>query len=321
MTAPRVLAVVVTHDGAEVVGRCLASLRAEATCATVVIDNRSADATVSIVRASFPDAALVTLDENLGFGRGNNVGIERALADGFEYTLLLNQDAYLLPGSLERLLHVLDAHPDYGVATPLHCGPTDARLDEKTYVGYLRQHAYAYFSDAALGRAQPHYPVHGVNAAAWLLRTEVFRVAGGFDPLFFMYGEDDDLLARFAFHGIAFALVPEARIVHLRHHPASATPVGRWPTLRAGARRAAAALTARAKAPGNGLVQILLQALVHGVAIPCATFLVDRRWRPLACEVAAACTVLSRAFAIRRSATLCATRGPHFLRTGQGPAP
>ena len=213
----KVMAVIVSYNGEAWIGISLLSLRSSWTpIHVIVVDNASTDDTVSIVRNEFPEVELILNETNTGFGGGNNVGIIRAIEQGSEYILLLNQDAYVTSTTVGELVEFMDSHPEFGVASPIHCSPTLDNIDRKTYLGYLQTYAADFLCDAALGKRADHYRVHGINAAAWMIRTSVLERTGGFDPIFFMYGEDDDLLERFAWHNVPFALIPRSRIVHLR---------------------------------------------------------------------------------------------------------
>src|SRR5919107_2534335 len=96
--------VVVTYNALPWLEQCLESVGAEE---TVVVDNGSTDGTVELVRARFPEARLLERP-NRGLAAGWNAGIECGSGD---YVLLLNADAWLTEGSLERLVAFADQHP------------------------------------------------------------------------------------------------------------------------------------------------------------------------------------------------------------------
>lgn len=308
---PTVSVVIVTYNGAPWVRRCLGSL-AGSGAEVIVVDNASSDDTCAIIAAEFPAVVLLRNGGNDGFGRGNNLGIRHALARGSRYVFLLNQDAYVLPTSITELTGFMDAHPEVGVVSPLHCSPDAEHVDLRTLRGYLQRHLPHYLADACMGRIQPHYETFGVNAAAWFVRAEVWRRAGGFDPLFFMYGEDDDLLHRWQHRGIRFALLPGSRIVHLRESVKGPKPglVGEILQL---ARRRRAELLNEVKRPGFSTLHMLAALASAGFVAPVAEVLVARRGRDYLASVVAACQLLLQFARVRRHARLTATEGAHFL--------
>ena len=58
------------------------------------------------------------------------------------------------------------------------------------------------------------YDFKFINAAAWFIPIKVFYNVGGFDPIFFMYGEDDNYSQRVQFHGFKIGVIPNAMIFH-----------------------------------------------------------------------------------------------------------
>jgi len=309
----KVFTVIVTFNGAAWIGHALRSL-VDSThpCTTIVVDNASADATTSIVRRDFPGVVLLEAGGNLGFGRGNNMGIEYALRQGADAVFLLNQDAYVTREAVGQMVGFLQTQPGFAIVSPLHCSPDLGRVDPTTQSAYLQRHAPEYLSDACLGRIQPYYAIRGINAAAWMLRADVFRQVGGFDPLFFMYGEDDDLIDRFAHHGLRTALLPAARIVHLRAK-APRAPQSWWHALRARSERLRSGLLVDLKHPGGRLPGQLLRLLGSGVVRPLADLLADHDLQAFLAHLLATGRVLTELPRVRRHASQCAGPGPHFL--------
>jgi GT2 family glycosyltransferase len=309
----KIHAVIVTYNGAAWIAGALQSLRDSThTCEAVVVDNASTDDTVSLVRRDFPEAQLIEAGANLGFGRGNNLGIAAALARGADAVFLLNQDAWVTPEAIAQMAGFLAAEPGFDIVSPLHCSPDLGRVDPNTQSAYLQRHAPGYLSDACLGRVQSHYSIRGINAAAWMLRAGVFRRAGGFDPLFFMYGEDDDLIERFAHHGLRTALLPAARIVHLRAK-APRPPQGWGAQVAARAERKRSALLLDIKRPGGSLPGQLLRLLAAGIVQPCADLLANHDLKAFLAGLLASLRVLGELARIRHHARLCAQPGAHFL--------
>jgi GT2 family glycosyltransferase len=305
--------IIVTYNGAPWIRPLLASLReSDHPYVAVVVDNASQDGTPTIVRNEFPEAVLLAQTENGGFGRGNNIGINYAAQQGAEYLFLLNQDALVTPTALGQLCRFLDVHPEFAAVTPNHCAPGLDALDLRTQRGYLQQFAQGYLSDACLGRVRDYYPIYGINAAAWLLRLDALRRAGGFDPLFFMYGEDNDLLNRLHFHGQAFALLPSSRIVHLRARMPQA-PVPWWRRLWQISTRARAELLVDLKHPHGRAAGKLLRLLGAGLVTPLARAMSNHDGREMAAYWLGTLRLLAELPSVLRHAALCRNPGAHFL--------
>lgn len=313
MSNPRIAVVVVTYNGATWIAHCLRSLRAhDHSTRTVVVDNASNDATVATIERDFPEVSVLKLTKNVGFGRGNNVGIAQAIAWNTEYVLLLNQDAYLLPGTLAQMAHFMDDHPEYGACSPIHCSPDEHQLDLKTFRYYVTRYGDQYLRDLVMGRARNHYSVRGVNAAAWFVRTETFARIGGFDPLFFMYGEDDDFLARMAHHKIDFALLTTIRVVHQRQSPLKPN-TGLMPRIKRKIRGRYAFLLNEIKLPQHSLTFMTSLLVSKGFIQPVGQVLVDWDLEGFVGNITAAGCVGWRFFRIWKHARLTSHEGPHFI--------
>lgn len=310
---PSIYVVIVTFNGAPWIRQALHSLRASTfPCTPVVVDNASSDDTADIVATEFPEAILLRQAVNQGFGIGNNVGISLSIAHCADYIFLLNQDAFVTPDAFGKLVAFFERHPEYAIATPLHCSPDLSAVDPTTQRAYLQPYASKYLSDACLGQIKSHYDIRGINAAAWMLRGSVFDVVGGFDPIFFMYGEDDDLIARFTYHGQRFALVPDSRVVHLRaRSPRPPVSLGRelWNK----SERVRAGLMLDIKRPTGNRAGKLLRLVARGFIAPLATVLSDHDPKALLASWLAAVRILAKSGTIFRRGELCGKKGAHFL--------
>lgn len=221
VSTPSVHAVIVTWNGGRWIRRAVGGLmNGDPPVALTVVDNASTDNTRAILSEVCPDAEVLQLERNSGFGRAANRGISRALAARASYILLLNQDAAITTGSITSLRGLLEQHREVGILSPLCLDWDEVRLDPKI-TQYLQPET-AMLSDAFTGNLQDLYEVPFINAAVWLVRREVFENVGGFDPLFFMYGEDNDLCQRARYHGFRVALAPGLHAAHHHGEPAPA---------------------------------------------------------------------------------------------------
>jgi GT2 family glycosyltransferase len=223
MAEGRVAAVVVTYDALPWIESCLDSLRG---VGTVVVDNGSSDGTVAFVRERHPDVGLVE-SENRGLGAGWNIGIRETSTP---YVLLLNADAWLTEGSLERLVAFADAQPRAAVVGPRLLDP-DGTL-QRSVRGYptvwrlateylfLRKLAPRSSAlNAFYAGGFDHDEVRSVEVvmgACMLLRREAIDEVGACDEDYFLFSEETDWCFRFREAGWEVDFFPGAECVHVR---------------------------------------------------------------------------------------------------------
>ena len=85
----------------------------------LVVDNGSPTASLDDIKSfasHYPNVHIFENGENLGFAKGNNVGLERATG---EYVVLLNNDTYVAPGAIHAMARHLSGNPDLGAIGPL----------------------------------------------------------------------------------------------------------------------------------------------------------------------------------------------------------
>jgi GT2 family glycosyltransferase len=209
-----VFSIIVTCNASLWIEECVSSiLYSDEIKRIIIIDNYSTDSTVSLINTleakSKKKIQLVKLNKNFGFGIANNFGIRMALDAGASHVFLLNQDAKVHPDMMKELLNVSKLHPHFGVLSPIHLNYSGIKLDP-SFQSYAQKYAPAFFSDAFLGKLKQAYETKFLPAALWLVKSDVFKTVGYFDPVFFMYGEDDDLAARVLQGGWSICFVPSA---------------------------------------------------------------------------------------------------------------
>jgi len=166
-----------------------------------------------------PDTVLLRAHDNVGFGGGNNLGIDWALehSEG-EYIFLLNNDATIYPDSIEHLEQAMADHPDVGIMVP-----RIAYLDDPARLWYgggeidwRRASAFTpgCNGDVQAPLAMTERDVTFATGCALFLRRSVAEKLGGFDSRFFMYEEDVDLCLRAAENGIRIRYIPHSLILH-----------------------------------------------------------------------------------------------------------
>jgi len=233
--------VIVSFNVRDLLRSCLTSVFSAAQAPdldynVVVVDNASVDDSAAMVGTEFPQAALIASQENLGFARGNNVGL-RAL--GFEApaggtatppgaVLLLNPDTEVQLGALAALAGFLHAHPQAGGCGPtLHYGDgsfqhsafhfpglTQLALDLFPLHGRLRNSRLNGRYPLRLYERGHPFPVDFTLGAALMVRSAAIEAAGLLDEAYFMYAEEMDWCRRLRTAGWPLYCVPAAHITH-----------------------------------------------------------------------------------------------------------
>jgi GT2 family glycosyltransferase len=226
--APTWWTIVLSWNGREETLACLDSLTraTRPEDAVVVVDNGSHDGSPEAVAAAHPEVTLLRNGANLGFAGGNNVGIRHALAQGAEWVVLLNNDAELEPGALERLRAAAARHPEAGVLAGklFFREPADriwfAGQRFWPLLGYSgRPRGYGR-PDAPEFRAE--VPTDRAAGAFMAVSRDAIERTGLLDEDLFAYVEDVDWSLRIREAGMAVILVPDA----LARHGVSASTGG-----------------------------------------------------------------------------------------------
>ncbi|HLH28162.1 MAG TPA: glycosyltransferase, partial [Acidimicrobiales bacterium] len=169
----------------------------------VVVDNGSSDGTAAAIAGRFPGVELVCLGENLG-AAGRNVGVERL---DTPYVAFSDDDTWWEPGSLRRAADLLDAHSRVALLT----GRILVGLEEASICRALENSPLP--SEPGL----PGRPLLGFLAGASVARRSALREAGGFDPRFFIGGEEEVLALDLVTRGWQIRYVPDL----VAHHAPS----------------------------------------------------------------------------------------------------
>lgn len=285
--APELSIIIVNWNTRDLTLACLRSLfdqTRETAFEVLLVDNGSHDGSAAAIAAAFPQVRLFAEAKNHGFAAANNLAAHHAKG---RYILLLNSDTEVLDGAVDRLMAFARATPQariWGGRTVF----ADGRLNPQSAWGRVSLWSTLSFA-VGLTKAFPgsplfnpeglggwdrgsERPVDIVSGCFFLIEAGLWRDLGGFDPLFFMYGEEADLCARARQHGAAPRVTPAATIIH--HGGASTTAIDM-------ASYVSGAKVELARRTMNPLAAGLTRALLIGaVALRAAAYGLLARLRP-----------------------------------------
>jgi GT2 family glycosyltransferase len=202
----------------------------------IVVDNASTDGSAEMIEARFPQVKLIRSEENLGFSRGNNLGIRQCQG---RYIALINPDVIVFPGCLDALTDFLDQNPKVGDVGPRVLNPdmtlqstcrrfptlwnnfcsasglTTAFKNSKYFAG---EHMFYFPHDRVL-------TVDVLVGCFSMIRREAFDAVGLLDENLFMYGDDVDWCRRARKAGWQVVFFPGAQAIHDRGKITAPYPV------------------------------------------------------------------------------------------------
>jgi N-acetylglucosaminyl-diphospho-decaprenol L-rhamnosyltransferase len=227
MTTPDLSIIIVSWNVHTLLQNCLRSVVAqqELKLQIIVVDSASNDGSPEMVAEQFPQVELIACSENVGFPRGNNLGL--AQANG-RFILLLNPDTVVHEGAFAKMVHYLQQNEQVGVLGPQLLNedgtvqssrrrfPTlKTAFFESTWLEPYAPRAvldYYYARDVADGETAV---VDWLMGACLMMRQEVVAQVGGLDEAYFMYSEELDYCRRIKQAGWRVVYYPPAKVTHL----------------------------------------------------------------------------------------------------------
>ncbi|KEZ93980.1 glycosyltransferase family 2 protein [Nonlabens ulvanivorans] len=185
----------------------------------IVVDNDSTDHSVEMLQHNFPQVKLITNHENLGFSKGNNIGVQHAQGD---YLCILNPDTVVGETVFDEVLAFAKANPQIAFTTTQLIDGTGTYLPESKRNVPTPQIA----RQKILGNDSKYYASHlqkddngeveVLVGAMMVCKKLVFEELGGFDPMYFMYGEDIDLSYTALQHGYQNYYLGKLKVIHFK---------------------------------------------------------------------------------------------------------
>lgn len=210
--------IIVTFNNEGTIGSCLKSIseKIKSNYQIIVVDNNSQDKTVQEIKKSNIAVELIQQSENLGFSKGNNIGVKKALAKLFFF---LNPDTLIVDLDIERIVRMIEEEK-VGIVAPklmLKNGtpqpsvtnfPTHTRAILEYWFGFKNSYRqYVPVSDKPI-------EIEAVYGAALFIKSEIFESAGRFDEKYFVYFEDLSLCKKIHQLGLKIIYDPLSIVEH-----------------------------------------------------------------------------------------------------------
>lgn len=215
--AVEVSVIIVNYNTSELLDNCIDSVQLkteDVNYEIIVVDNNSEKGSLDHLIKKYPTVNFIFSEENLGFGRANNLGATKAKG---KYLLLLNPDTLLVNNAIAVLTDFMEVNPESGA-----CGGNLYKADNSPAISYHTMDFYArewriFFNKKwPLGFNDTDNPkcVNVIMGADLFIRKELFDRLKGFDPDFFLYFEEVYLCDQVRRLGYKVTSVPQAKIIH-----------------------------------------------------------------------------------------------------------
>lgn len=191
----------------------------------VLVDNNSCDGSADALHKIYPHIKVISLKENIGFGRANNVGVKEARG---KYIFLLNSDTLLKDNALNSFFNFAEKQKEelgMGVIGGIlentegnQCESFDRFPNAKSELlklvaNHKRSLEYVE-SKLADNKKSAYFQVDYVCGADMFLERKLFEKINGFDPIFFMYYEESDMQYRLNSLGKRNYILNNVHIIH-----------------------------------------------------------------------------------------------------------
>ena len=225
--------IIVTYNSAKFIPACFESFARfmqGINYEIIVVDNKSSDSTLAIIRERWPEVRIIENNFNAGFAAANNQGACIARGD---YLFLLNADTEILDNGIEKALRFARAN-NIAILGPKTFGPGRILLKTWKEFNSLYFHMADLLSGALLlnryfnsGRSAAESAprlVKFLTGSAMLISKNAYQRLGLFDEQFFFSGEERDLCMRFTTNGEKLSFFPDWSILHYVGHGESVSP-------------------------------------------------------------------------------------------------
>jgi GT2 family glycosyltransferase len=210
---PKIFVIILNFNGIKTLADCLSSVFQSdyPNFEVIVVDNDSKDESFEQARTQFSRAHFIKNSSNVGFSKGNNVGIRYALEKFADYVFILNNDAIIKKATLSTLEKCMQENPSSGIVSPIIFNNENNVWFAGGKINWNKMKT----SHIVKPLPNESYPSEYLSGCAMLIKKEVFKKVGLFDERFFLYYEDADFSLRAKNAGFELLVTSSADIIHL----------------------------------------------------------------------------------------------------------
>jgi GT2 family glycosyltransferase len=203
--------IILAYNSAHILVKCLEKINFDK-YKVVVVDNASSDNSIDLIKEKFPQAKIIKLDKNVGYGNGNNAALEKVET---EFALVLNPDAMIFENDIEIVLDAMKKNPQVAIAGPLILRNFPASKKEIDEWMERMNKDLVTIKSRYCEKLEDGFDSQFLSGSCIFLRMSVFKKLGFFEKDIFMFYEDNEICERSKANGYKNLVVPAAHVFHL----------------------------------------------------------------------------------------------------------
>ena len=218
-STPATCFVVPFYNGDKYIRSCLESIsgNTDFSLEVLIVNNSDRPTDVHRIAEDFRNVIVIDSEPHIGFGKAANIGARAAIQRGADYVICLNQDSIADKDLIKELLKPFRENTDTVMVSPI-IYTYDFKEIEPFFVRWYLVQCPGILRDALNNNLKSYYDMLFTSGACFAIKAEFISEFGFFDPLYFMYFEDEDLCRRIRYLGYRVVVAPNAKVAHHHSH-------------------------------------------------------------------------------------------------------
>lgn len=184
---------------------------------TYIINNSDKPTNIHDIVKEYKNIMVHDASARIGFGKASNLGAKLAIRNGADIVVILNQDIIIKNNCLRELVLPFYVDPHIYITAPINF-TYDFKNIESFYVKFYLSQCPELIYDSLCGSTKRYYEVQQITGSCFAIRSKIINKIGFFDPLYFMYFEDDDLCRRIRYLNKKIVIISNGGVAHKHSH-------------------------------------------------------------------------------------------------------